>query len=77
MSACSFSFTNCRKVPQQHPPPNGISATPQPAGSSPVYNRNLIGSLSASAFVLKDDKGEAGVWFILQDLSVRQEGLFR
>ena len=41
------------------------------------FTRNLIGSLTASAFRLKDDKDVLGIWFILQDLSVRTEGLFR
>jgi Velvet factor len=41
------------------------------------FTRNLIGSLTASAFRLKDDKKELGIWFILQDLSVRTEGKFR
>ena len=41
------------------------------------FTRNLIGSLTASAFRLKDDKDVLGIWFILQDLSVRTEGHFR
>jgi Velvet factor len=41
------------------------------------FTRNLIGSLTASAFRLKDDKDVLGIWFILQDLSVRTEGMFR
>jgi hypothetical protein len=41
------------------------------------FTRNLIGSLTASAFRLKDDKDVPGIWFILQDLSVRTEGTFR
>jgi hypothetical protein len=47
---------------------------PAPGGQ---FTRNLIGSLTASAFRLKDDKKEMGIWFILQDLSVRTEGKFR
>ncbi|KAL2421219.1 Velvet complex subunit RYP3 [Exophiala dermatitidis] len=39
--------------------------------------KNLIGSASSSAFRLKDDKGKVGLWFVLQDLSVRTEGWFR
>ena len=30
-----------------------------------------------NAFTLKDPKGKDGLWFILQDLSVRTEGSFR
>jgi hypothetical protein len=48
--------------------------TPAPVG---MFTRNLIGSLSASAFRLTDPDNKIGVWFILQDLSVRTEGTFR
>lgn len=47
------------------------------AANSGMYTRNLIGNLSASAFRLKDLTNKEGVWFILQDLSVRTEGWFR
>ncbi|EXJ78997.1 hypothetical protein A1O3_08498 [Capronia epimyces CBS 606.96] len=39
--------------------------------------KNLIGSASSSAFRLVDNKGKVGLWFVLQDLSVRTEGWFR
>lgn len=39
--------------------------------------RNLIGSLAASAFRLTDPEDRVGIWFILQDMSVRTEGTFR
>ncbi|KAK2755135.1 Velvet complex subunit ryp3 [Emmonsiellopsis sp. PD_33] len=42
-----------------------------------MFTRNLIGSLSASAFRLTDPNGKIGIWFVLQDLSVRTEGTFR
>lgn len=45
--------------------------------SSGMFTRNLIGSLCVSAFKLTNPEGELGVWFILQDLSVRTEGSFR
>jgi hypothetical protein len=48
-----------------------------PIPQAGMFTRNLIGSLSVNAFKLQDDKGETGFWFILQDLSVRTEGLFR
>ncbi|KYK55939.1 VelB [Drechmeria coniospora] len=46
----------------------------QPQG---MFTRNLIGSLAASAFRLSDTSDHIGVWFVLQDLSVRTEGTFR
>ena len=42
-----------------------------------MFTRNLIGSLCVSAFKLTDPHSQMGVWFILQDLSVRTEGSFR
>ncbi|KAI9832409.1 MAG: hypothetical protein M1819_004398 [Sarea resinae] len=50
---------------------------PQPPPPSGMFTRNLIGSLSASAQRLADTGDKIGVWFILQDLSVRTEGQFR
>ena len=44
---------------------------------SGMFTRNLIGSLCVSAFKLTDPDNQMGVWFILQDLSVRTEGSFR
>lgn len=38
------------------------------------FTRNLIGSLVASAFKLYDMQDVLGIWFVLQDLSVRTEG---
>lgn len=46
----------------------------QPQG---MFTRNLIGSLAASAFRLNDTRDRIGIWFVLQDLSVRTEGSFR
>ncbi|KAG5984575.1 Velvet complex subunit 2, partial [Claviceps pusilla] len=46
----------------------------QPQG---MFTRNLIGSLAASAFRLSDTEDRMGIWFVLQDLSVRTEGPFR
>lgn len=51
--------------------------SPQTAAPEGMFTRNLIGSLSASAFRLTDPDNKIGVWFILQDLSVRTEGTFR
>jgi hypothetical protein len=46
----------------------------QPQG---MFTRNLIGSLVTSACRLTDPTDKIGIWFILQDLSVRTEGSFR
>ena len=46
----------------------------QPGG---MFTRNLIGSLAVGAFKLTWPDNDLGVWFILQDLSVRTEGSFR
>jgi len=59
-----------------YPPAHPEDYPVQPAQGG-QFTRNLIGSLTASAFRLKDDKKEMGIWFILQDLSVRTEGKFR
>lgn len=50
------------------------ASTPTPPG---MFTRNLIGSLGVSAFKLTDPDNAVGIWFILQDLSVRTEGNFR
>ena len=69
--------------PQYGYPPGGqmpaamSPAQPVSAGPGGMFTRNLIGSLSASAFRLTDPDNKIGVWFILQDLSVRTEGTFR
>lgn len=69
--------------PQYGYPPNAqvqpamSPAPPVAGGPGGMFTRNLIGSLSASAFRLTDPDNKIGVWFILQDLSVRTEGTFR
>lgn len=50
---------------------------PSSAPPNGMFTRNLIGSLTVNAFTLRDCDGKEGHWFILQDLSVRTEGLFR
>jgi len=45
--------------------------------SGSTHTRNLIGSLHVNGLKLKDHKNEEGIWFVLQDLSVRTEGTFR
>ncbi|KAJ5787662.1 Velvet factor [Penicillium paradoxum] len=61
----------------QMPPAMSPAAQPVSGGPGGMFTRNLIGSLSASAFRLTDPDNKIGVWFILQDLSVRTEGTFR
>jgi hypothetical protein len=64
--------------PTYNPQDMGIQRMPQvntqPGG---MFTRNLIGSLAASAFRLTDPDDRIGIWFVLQDLSVRTEGTFR
>ncbi|TVY36595.1 Velvet complex subunit [Lachnellula occidentalis] len=56
---------NLQRMPVNTTPPGGM------------FTRNLIGSLAASAFRLTDPDDRIGIWFVLQDLSVRTEGTFR
>ena len=60
-----------------HPYPHSDEYTGHSTQTTGQFTRNLIGSLTASAFRLKDDKNVPGIWFVLQDLSVRTEGQFR
>lgn len=55
-------------------PVQTIDPRSSPSG---MFTRNLIGSLCVSAFKLTGPENNLGVWFILQDLSVRTEGSFR
>lgn len=52
-------------------------AAPATSSATGMFTRNLIGSLSVNAFRLNDTNGKTGFWFVLQDLSVRTEGVFR
>lgn len=58
-----------------YPPPSIVTVPTHP--TTGMFTRNLIGSLSVNAFKLQDTEQKTGFWFILQDLSVRTEGLFR
>ncbi len=60
-------------------PQDAISMSQRMSMGAPsgMFTRNLIGSLAASAFRLTDPQDKIGIWFILQDLSVRTEGTFR
>ncbi|ORY06597.1 hypothetical protein K493DRAFT_310536 [Basidiobolus meristosporus CBS 931.73] len=44
--------------------------------NAPNYARNLLGSLTSSAYHLFNVEGEPGVYFVFPDLSVRTEGRF-
>ncbi|KAF2749300.1 hypothetical protein M011DRAFT_303656 [Sporormia fimetaria CBS 119925] len=66
-----------------NPPPHvpmGVPSPPTPSpqqAASAIYTRNLIGSLAVNASKLNDVQKKLGLWFVLQDLSVRTEGQFR
>lgn len=48
-----------------------------PAPNMQNHTRNLIGTNAVNACRLTDTTGKLGLWFVLQDLSVRTEGTFR
>jgi hypothetical protein len=54
-----------------------MPVAPPPSAATGMFTRNLIGSLTVNAFRLTDTESKVGFWFVLQDLSVRTEGLFR
>lgn len=62
---------------QATPAQQSAMSWPQSQTNQGMYTRNLIGSLTVNAFTLKDDQDRLGVWFVLQDLSVRTEAAFR
>lgn len=64
-------------APNHMPMSVSIPAPPPPSAATGMFTRNLIGSLTVNAFRLTDTDGKVGFWFVLQDLSVRTEGLFR
>lgn len=63
----------------EHGPEQGAMSRTSGSGSQPqgMFTRNLIGSVAVSAFNLCDAEEKRGIWFVLQDLSVRTEGNFR
>lgn len=42
-----------------------------------TFTRNFVGASVASANILKDETDRIGIFFVLQDLSVRTEGVYR
>ncbi|KAL9096802.1 MAG: hypothetical protein Q9163_006407, partial [Psora crenata] len=60
-----------------NPPPASLSVVDPRSQPGGMFTRNLIGNLAVGAFKLTYPENDLGVWFILQDLSVRTEGVFR
>lgn len=65
-------------------PPHLAAPTSSPLSSAALttvttehYTRNLVGAAVTSANVLKDEQDNYAIFFILQDLSVRTEGVYR
>ncbi|KAJ5032237.1 uncharacterized protein L3040_008846 [Drepanopeziza brunnea f. sp. 'multigermtubi'] len=74
-SSHQFGQEGPRPYPQQDMvAPRGPLGNSSPQG---MFTRNLIGQLATSAFRLIDTEDRIGIWFVLQDLSVRTEGSFR
>lgn len=69
-----YSLTHTSSPLTNYPIPRGTQTAHPPTG---MFTRNLIGSLACSAFRLTDPNDRIGIWFVLQDLSVRTEGNFR
>jgi hypothetical protein len=59
------------------PYPQDVNRGSVSAPANGMFTRNLIGSIACSAARLTDPKEKIGIWFVLQDLSVRTEGHFR
>lgn len=61
--------------------PQGYGLDPPQAPYTTVttetYTRNFVGASVASANILKDENDHMGIFFVLQDLSVRTEGVYR
>ncbi|KAF1998061.1 hypothetical protein P154DRAFT_439966 [Amniculicola lignicola CBS 123094] len=74
VSPAGYPYGQNPYAPSQAPPQ---APAPPASTASGMFTRNLIGSLSVNAFRLQDTEGKPGFWFVLQDLSVRTEGVFR
>ncbi|KAI1621467.1 velvet factor [Exophiala viscosa] len=80
MASMTHALTNQAGYPMASTT-HALVNQPMPRSSQDVTRegsvaRNLIGSAAANAVKL-DYQGEPGIWFVLQDLSVRTEGWFR
>lgn len=62
-----------------HAAQHSLDAHPAPytTVTTETYTRNFVGASVASANILKDENDHLGVFFVLQDLSVRTEGVYR
>lgn len=70
---------NPASLPTPVPTTNNIPGGPTSGVISlhePSTSRNLMGSLYSSSYHLTNQKGESGIYFVFQDLSVRTEGKF-
>lgn len=56
---------------------NYAAAAAAASTTASPHTQNLLGSLASPAFKLLDLNNTLGIWFVLQDLSVRTEGVFR
>ncbi|KAL9940282.1 hypothetical protein V8E36_000987 [Tilletia maclaganii] len=63
--------------PPPPPTPTSTHSPPPPTLGSENLTRNLVGSAVASANVLKDLDEKVCIFFVLQDISVRTEGIYR
>lgn len=77
MSATNTPITPGGQGPLLSPSALSTQSCDPRSHPSGMFTRNLIGSLCVSAFKLTNPENQLGVWFILQDLSVRTEGKFR
>lgn len=59
------------------PPQQGGGVAPFTTVTTETYTRNFVGASVASANILKDEHDQLGIFFVLQDLSVRTEGTYR
>ncbi|KAK9718986.1 hypothetical protein K7432_005123 [Basidiobolus ranarum] len=62
--------------PSSIPSATTLPRTTVVALNAPRYARNLLGSLTSSAYNLLNTVGEPGVYFVFPDLSIRTEGRF-
>ncbi|UZJ55121.1 hypothetical protein CBS101457_004441 [Exobasidium rhododendri] len=60
-----------------HPISSASSSSALTTVTTEHYTRNLVGAAVTSANVLKDEQDNYSIFFVLQDLSVRTEGIYR
>lgn len=69
LSGTSSSSSASSPLEGPHAPPTTVMTE--------TYTRNFVGACVASANILKDESEQLGIFFVLQDLSVRTEGVYR